>query len=206
MLPLTPNPIFSRRPDAAQDELHDRTAFSRQAKRRQMLGALQAANAVRDLKALPGPEESLHLVCRGNFPLYQIIPATLSLARPAIIEDLHIATLGFSRANATDLLALLDAGQVRHVHIVASVYFERQCPAEWHVMADGLRARRQKIVAIRSHAKIIAMKLSDGRGITVESSANLRSCRNIEQLTITNSEPLRAFHARWIEEVTRNAK
>lgn len=206
MLSLTQNPIFQKRPEAAQTELCERTALSRKAKKRQLVSALQSANAIRDLQALPGPEESTHIIARGNFPLWQIVPAVLIMAAPALIDALHIATLGFSKSNAADLIALLDAGKITHVHIVASVYFQRQNPAEWRMMEDGLQARRQRIVALRAHAKVIAMRLSDGRGITVESSANLRSCRNIEQLTITNSEPLRAFHAGWIEEVIRRAK
>ena len=94
---LTKNPIFDRRPEAAQEELHDRTAFTAKAKKRQMISALQSANAIRDLQALPGPEESTHIIARGNFPLWQIVPAVLTMAAPAIIDALHIATLGFSQ-------------------------------------------------------------------------------------------------------------
>jgi hypothetical protein len=150
-------------------------------------------------------EESLHVICRGNFPLWSIVPATLTLANPAIIDSLHIATLGFSHQNAADLLALMDAGQVREVGIVASCYFEKQNPSEFRVMAEGLHDRGQRIVALRSHAKIIAMALSDGRRFTVESSANLRSCRNIEQITFTQSPALHDFHAGWIASVIDQA-
>jgi hypothetical protein len=109
--------------------------------------------------------------------------------------------LGFSTANATELIELVDAGKIKAVEVVASVYFERQNPAEWRIMHEGLTARGQKIVALRSHAKVIAIALSDGRRLAIESSANLRSCRNLEQIAITNSPDLFAFHAGWIREV-----
>jgi len=45
------------------------------------------------------------------------------------------------------------------------------------------------------------MALSDGRRFAVESSANLRSCRNIEQITLTQAADLHDFHAGWISHV-----
>jgi hypothetical protein len=49
------------------------------------------------------------------------------------------------------------------------------------------------------------MKLSDGQQLSVESSANLRSCRNIEQMTLINSPSLHKFHARWIDQLFAEA-
>ena len=205
MLNLTSNPIFERLPDAAQRELHRTTTLRRISPRRRMVNALQSKNAVKEIASLPDLEESLHIICRGNFPLWSIVPAVLKLSGGATLDALHVATLGFSASNATDLLTMLDAAQVKAVAIVCSVYFERQNPAEYRMMADGLAARSQRIVALRSHAKVIAMALSDGRRFAVESSANLRSCRNLEQITFTQSPDLYAFHAGWIDQVITSA-
>ena len=41
----------------------------------------------------------------------------------------------------------------------------------------------------------------DGRCIVNESSANLRSCRNIEQFTMTHDRDLLEFHRQWMAEV-----
>jgi hypothetical protein len=199
MLTTEPNPLLRPPPEAAQREVAGRTALLRKANRRKLMDAMQSRNAVREIAALPGPEESLHIICRGNFPLWSIVPATINLAAPATINVLSIATLGFSAANATALLGLIDAGKVNTVRVIASVYFERQNPAEYRLMSDGLAERGQKIVALRSHAKVITMALSDGGMLSVESSANLRSCRNLEQVTLTNSPDLCRFHAGWIE-------
>ena len=170
-----------------------------------LIDALHRRNAVKDIEELPKAGESLHIIGKGNFPLWQIVPATLALAAPATVERLSIATLGFSAGNVTDLLALFDAGKIGTVDIVASVYFERQNPAEYRMMADGLSARGQRIAALRSHAKIICMSLSDGKALAVESSANLRSCRNIEQITIIHDAELYRFHAGWIAQVIEAA-
>ena len=201
MLPTFSNPIFDRRPEAEQRELNRTTTLRRISPRRRMVNALQSKNAVREIASLPALEESLHIVCRGNFPLWSIVPAILKLSDGATVDALHVATLGFSTSNATDLLSMLDANQVKAAALVCSVYFERQNPGEYRMMADGLSARGQRIVALRSHAKVIAMALSDGRRFAVESSANLRSCRNLEQITFTQSPDLHRFHAGWIDEV-----
>jgi hypothetical protein len=201
MLTVSKNPIFEIRPEDAQRELRQQTSLRRRGGRRVAVEALQRKNAVRDIETLPAPGESLHIICKGNFPLWSIVPAILTLTAPAVIERLSIATLGFSTSNAADLLALFDAGKIVAVDIVASVYFERQNPAEFRMMAEGLAARGQRLVALRSHAKVIAMKLSDGTALAVESSANLRSCRNIEQITIIHDLDLFYFHAGWVAQV-----
>jgi hypothetical protein len=206
MLTTSHNPIFNRDPQAAQKEMRRRTAITRTTSKREMVSALQSKNAVAEIASLPGMEESLHIICRGNFPLWSIVPASLTLAAPATIEALHIATLGFSASNAADLLAQVDAGRIKTVAIVASVYFERQNPAEYRIMAEGLAERGQRIAALRSHAKIITLALTDGRRFAVESSANLRSCRNLEQITLTQSPVLHDFHAGWIDQVIDAAK
>ena len=205
MLPTIGNPIFAIRPADAQRELRNRTTLRRKSAKRLLVSGLQSKNAVKDIEELPDFEETLHVVFRGNFPLWSIVRATLALATPAVIESLSLATLGFSKSNATDLFSLIDGGQVQSVNAVCSVYFERQNPAEYKMMADGLSARGQRIVALRSHAKVIGMELSDGRRFVVESSANLRSCRNLEQLSFTQSPPLHDFHAGWIREVIEAA-
>jgi hypothetical protein len=206
MLTTTPNPIFDRRPEEAQAELRRRSAIRRTSTKRTLVSALQSKNAVKDIETLPALEETIHLIARGNFPLWSIVPAALTLAAPAMIEALSIATLGFSASNASDLLSQIDAGRIRYVSIVASVYFQRQNPAEYKIMAEGLAERGQRIVAIRSHAKVITLALSDGRRFAIESSANLRSCRNIEQISFTQSPALHAFHAGWINEVISSAE
>jgi hypothetical protein len=201
VIALRSNPILSRRPEDEQREVSRRTRLTRRSDKRVMIDALHRRNCVRDIEKLPEAGESFHIIARGNFPLWSIVPATLTLAAPATITRLSIATLGFSAGNVTDLLSLFDAGRIAVVDIVASVYFERQNPSEYRMMADGLSQHGQRIAALRSHAKIIVMELSDGQALAVESSANLRSCRNLEQITIVHDQELCRFHAGWITSV-----
>ena len=52
-----------------------------------------------------------------------------------------------------------------------------------------------------THAKVVLMETSTGGAYVVESSANLRSCASIEQITLTNDAALLAFHRYWINEI-----
>jgi hypothetical protein len=45
----------------------------------------------------------------------------------------------------------------------------------------------------------------DASHYVIESSANLRSCRNIEQFTMTNDRELLTFHRSWMETVIDDA-
>ena len=45
------------------------------------------------------------------------------------------------------------------------------------------------------------LTLADGRRLTFESSANLRSCMNIEQVSAFGDPGLHDFHRTWIDEL-----
>jgi hypothetical protein len=163
----------------------------------------EIANAAAEFDRLPERDESIHCLMRGNFHGWDIVPAVLHLAKPATITALYVATLGFNKQNATELVEMIDAGKIRRVVFVCSCYFQKANPGEFELLRNGLAQRGHTVVATRSHAKILAMQLDDGRAIVTESSANLRSCRNIEQVCMTESPELFAFHRFWIDEVAQ---
>jgi hypothetical protein len=127
----------------------------------------------------------------------------LHLAEPAPIRYLGIATLGFSKDNLDRLLAELDAGRIGEVDFLFSVYFKSNERESCERLAHELASRGHRVVACLTHAKILLLQLSDGRCFTCESSANLRSCSSIEQITMTHDAALFAFHRQWIDELMR---
>lgn len=163
--------------------------------------AMQAKSAAEAIGQLPGHREAYHLAISGRFALWDCVPAVLTLAAPVAIESLYIATLGFSKANVEGMAELLDAGSVGRISLICSHYFKGTSEAIYTFGAEQLAARGQRFISIRSHAKLLAMKLTDGRTITIEASANLRSCKNIEQLTVIGDRGLYEFHTIWMEEL-----
>lgn len=158
----------------------------------------QAATAAETLASIPGERQAVHLVINGRFALWDFVPAILTLAR-APIEQLHLATLGFSKKNIGELCALLDAGQVGKVALLCSHYFKGTSGGIYEIAESELTRRNQRFGSCRTHAKIVLAGLSDGRTVTIESSANLRSCHNIEQVVVAGDPGLYRFHASWMD-------
>jgi hypothetical protein len=188
-IPLQGNPRHVRRPS-----------------RRLFVNALRAKSAAEALAGLPADGETWHCLMTGDFDSFDLVPAMLDHARPALIEDLHLASLGFNHANARRLLELMDAGLVRRCTMIVSLYYEAD-PKEadtCYTLARELPARGVPggwYCATRSHAKVIAARFTDGRCFVIESSANLRTCRNLEQFAITQDHGLFDFHHEWMESV-----
>lgn len=174
-------------------------------KRRTMKAMLNVANAAHAIDRLPDHDEAVHIVMAGNFNAWDVVPAAIKLAGVGI-DSLAVATLGFNKRNADELLGLIDEGTIGSVAFLASCYFRDQNGREFTHLADGLEERGQQIAASRSHAKVIAMRFADGRTCTTESSANLRSCRNLEQMTLHGDPAVYDFHANWITEQMQHGR
>ncbi len=186
--------------DAGRTWVGDRRHVRRSGKQ-VMLDARRLQNAIEHIGRLPEPGESFHLVTAKQYSLWHVIRATLHLAAPATIGYLGVATLGFSKQNLDELLAEIDAGHIAKVDFLYSVYFKSNERESCQRLAHELGQRGHRVVAMLTHAKILLIELTDGRSYVVESSANLRSCSSIEQITMTHDADLLAFHRTWIDEL-----
>lgn len=148
---------------------------------------------------LPAAEESFHCLMGGDFHGFDLLIAIRDLAdEPA--QRLTISTLGFNRHNVSHLCGMIDAGYATDVALLCSEYFRDSDRGTYAYAEKELRARGAQLGALRNHTKIACFQFA-GRAFVVESSANLRSCNNIEQFALTNSQPLHDFHAEWIRRI-----
>lgn len=173
----------------------------RKTRKRVYLHGMHIDNAAQMITRLPEPEESIHCVIRGTFHAWDFVPAVLKLAQPARIKRLDIATLSFSNSNAEELISLMDSGQIAAVTFICSGYYSRMNAVLFEDVQTQIQSRGGRVNALPSHAKVTCLELTDGRHITIEGSANLRSCRNIEQCVLTNDQKLLLFHRQWMEEL-----
>lgn len=179
--------------------------ITRASRRREFLRSQERDAAVRDLY-LPEAEVTLHLIMRATFRGFDVINATLHLAHPATIRRLYMATLSFNRQVSRELAALIDEQQIESVLLLCSVFYRQQQPEDFEHLRALLVDRGQRLAAARTHAKVIAMELSDGRHFVAETSGNLRSCSCLEQLSLTQSSELFEFHRDWIEFIANKAE
>src|SRR5262245_61962979 len=177
----------------------------RRAAKGRTLNLLHVANAAKHLERLPVPGEAFHVITKGNYSQWDLVPAVLQLAGEKIVE-LNMATLGFSRSNIEALAGLLDSGAIGSCSFICSAFFRSVDRDAFDFMHAALSSRGQRVASIRSHAKIPLFQLADGRNIVVESSANLRSCHNVEQFCMIHDRELLAFHKQWMDTLLKGVK
>jgi hypothetical protein len=171
--------------------------------RRRMAGIKRAAEL---LEHLPEEGESLHCLLLGYFDLCNVLLAFLDKIRTPC-EALRIATLSASKRNVSELAALLDSGAIRKLDLLTS-HFQREHDTDIfeEAVAELVVKRSQRVAAARSHAKIITLAFEDGRRYVFSGSANLRTSRNAEQVSLYRSVELYAFYDAWLNEtVTAHA-
>jgi hypothetical protein len=96
---------------------------------------------------------------------------------------------------------LIDRDDIQRLRLLCSHYFKGTSREIYDSMVSAFEARpgRMEYRSLRTHAKLLLLAFEDGRKMTVESSANLRSCKNIEQASIFGDPGLYAFHRGWID-------
>jgi hypothetical protein len=160
--------------------------------------ARQVQTAAEHIGRIPDDFEAFHLVTNGRYALWDMVVALAEIAAPRTITSLHLATLGFSKKNIAEMVAMVDAGAIGRLRLLCSHYFRGTSKGIWEYAAEQLAKRpAASFLSIRTHCKLVAARLSDGHTITIESSANLRSCKNIEQLSIFGQPNVYTFHAGW---------
>jgi hypothetical protein len=131
----------------------------------------------------------------------------LALAKAEMFDELTLTTLGFSKRNLEALDTMIDAGKIQpdKLRILCSDFFRRADPDIWKIGREQADRRGYGFRSTRNHTKLILAAIA-GRFYIVESSANLRSCANLEQFTITQSKAVFQFHAGWIAAVWPTAQ
>ena len=163
--------------------------------------------AVDCVRTMPAAGESVHVVVGQAFAGFDLLPAFLEMASAKSFGRLYLTTLGFSRDNLAQLAILIGGGAIQplQTRILCGDFFRRADSGLWDVGKLMAKEHGFTFKSYRNHTKLILAELA-GRCYVVESSANLRSCQNVEQFTITQSRELFDFHAGWIDECLRFAK
>lgn len=189
-----------------------RALVTKQTRRRQFITIANVGHAAKQLAKLPAADETIHLVIRANhFAPFDLLPAFIELAgQPA--AEVILCSLGINDRHTEALDRMLTAGQVKRCDLLLSHYFSKVDAEEYARAAAVITKHGGQVAALRSHAKLILARFearpksrTPARHIVCESSANLRSCRSIEQAAIFNDRALFDFHAGWVRELIAKA-
>ena len=160
-----------------------RQAFTARINKRRF-ASLQAAEDALD--KLPSDGESLHGIMTGFYDLMHLLIVILQrLESPC--QVMRIATLSLSRRNVQEMAALIDGKQAAKIDLMTSDFFRKHDKEIFAELVQEFQSRGQRVAAARSHCKIVTMVLEDGRRYVCEGSANLRTNRNLEQFSLTQS-------------------
>jgi hypothetical protein len=146
------------------------------------------------LDPLPAEGESLHLVLPGGIALGDVLWSVVDGTR--LPGALTVTTLGFGRRWIAGLIDRLRDGRITEAVVVCSNYFRKSDPTEYADAAAALAQWPCRLTDARTHAKIAVFG-----PYSMEGSANLRSCRSIENVAITHDAALAQFHAKWIHQL-----
>lgn len=173
-----------------------RTRITTKATRRRVYNLRHIPNAVEFLRPLPAEGETVHAIMGGDFAAWDLVPAVMQIVGMPVVA-LHVATLGFNAQNSSHLAQLIADGQIGHAVVLCSDFFAKSDAATFAEAKARLDPLGAKLVSVRNHAKVLVLDFG-GFGYVVESSANLRSCKNLEQVAVTRDRALVDFHRGWI--------
>lgn len=177
------------------------TRLVRKIRKRRAARLLREQTAADAIGKIPGPGEEVVLIMTGSFHGFDLLTALLDLAGPGVVaEELWVATLGFNRDQTDHLAELIDAGRIRRLTFVVSHMFTEKNADEYEYLAEVLEPRGQTLENTRNHAKLLLLKLSDGRRVVVHGSLNFRRCHSFEQVAICQDAELFGFFRRFIRD------
>jgi len=187
-------PAFDVTPQHIVRRVFDVVTARRRAARKALVKTENAAELVRQIADLHEGDR-LHAVLPGNFIFAEILTQLAERMKP---ESVTLATLSLSKQNVDALAAALDAGHIGRINFLISEYFAATNKAIMAHMEQAAKTRRWRIGSKRSHAKIATLNAGH---IVIETSANLRSSQNVEQLCVFSDRELHNFHTKWITEL-----
>ena len=81
--------------------------------------------------------------------------------------------------------------------------FHREHSKELHEWAIGELTAFPgvKVAAARTHCKVVCFDIAEDDALVFEGSANLRTNKNREQLSVFRDPDLHQWHAGWIDEL-----
>jgi len=140
--------------------------------------------------------ETVAAVLSGNFIFGDFFEA-FAVTQNLLIDELTISTLSVSQENVDSFQNLFNGGYLNKLDLIVSDYFwsHNRHNAPYIYKSLDIGDRFQLAVA-GIHTKIALMRVGDKK-IIISGSANLRSSRCLEEITIQTDPDLYDFHNAW---------
>jgi len=145
--------------------------------------------------------ETVYALLSGNFIFGDLIEA-LAVKYDILIEDLTISTLSISKDNVDSLENLMVGGYCKNLNMIVSDYWWSHNRQNGPYVYEKLDINNSFQLAVAGiHTKITLLKTEGGKKIVITGSANFRSSRSLEEITIQTNPELYDFHKLWHDEI-----
>lgn len=156
----------------------------------------RAVQLVHDLGPAIAAGERVDAVLSGNFIFGDFFEALL-VEMNSLCEDLTLSTLSMGADNVESLHNLIAGDYLRELNIVISDYWFSHHRRDLPYIYERLDIKDRFQLAVAGvHTKIAMMRIGE-RKIVIHGSANLRSSRSVEHITIETDAELYDFHRGW---------
>jgi len=163
----------------------------------------QLKRAAEVIPHLPAEGGSLHTLLTGYFDFALVLTCVLR-SRPVPCEHARIATLSFGLKNTQEMARWLDEKLVNRLTLLCADFMAKASPKVYlGAVKELVEQRGQLVGSARCHAKVCTLRFKDGMSLVFEGSANLRTNRNLENLTVVNDPGLHDWHATWLDAKVR---
>lgn len=146
--------------------------------------------------------EAIHALLSGNFIFGDFFEA-LAVQQNVLIDDITLSTLSLGMENVDSFHNLLAGDYLKSLNIIVSDYFWSHNRQNAPYIYNKLDINNMFQLAVSgTHTKVTLIKIGDKK-IVVTGSANLRSSRSIEEITVQANAELYDFHMEWHQEILR---
>lgn len=144
--------------------------------------------------------DTIHALLSGNFIFGDYLEA-LSVENLVKFKSMTLSTLAMSDENVISLENLLASGLLGHLDLIVSSYFwshnRQNAKFIYETLCDPFGTR---LAVAGIHTKIALIE-TDKSKIVIQGSANMRSSRTIEVVTIEQNAELYDFHKLWHDNI-----
>jgi len=144
------------------------------------------------------PEKSIVFISAGSWALHDLLRYVLLQTGPA---DVDAFTWSISIPGATQIINLIESGQIRHFSFIAHVMMKK-----WSAAAtEMLKNHAERLHLSHIHAKGFILR-NDNWRVSVISSANYTNNPAIEGGIISTSPAVWELNRKWIEAIHAHGK
>lgn len=151
--------------------------------------------------------ERIHALLSGNFVMGDMFEAYCCDTEVGHgVKSLSIATLAMSKENIDSLHNIITDSELESLDLIISVYWyahERRVGMPYLMEQCGLVQKFRCAIA-GIHTKIALMETRAGQHLVFTGSANLRSCRQVEQMIIECDRNLYMWYRQWFDRIIQD--